>query len=197
MNPLRTILNGTTVLAVVGLFSITSSQAQTWLNETDTPGEADFVNLQFPFSINVQGGQQTPLIFGRIYEAGVTEAVGAHGSITAQIGYGPFGTDPRTDSNWLWSSANFNLQLGNDDEYMGTLTVNAGGSYSYTYRFSFDGGTSYTLGDIDGAGSNGGLGFSTSQMGTLNVEAVPEPGVTVLALLGGGLFAVRRWRRGR
>ena len=40
------------------------------------------------------------------------------------------------------------------------------GTYSYTFRFSLDGGFSFTLADLDGAGANGGLTFSATQLGT-------------------------------
>src|SRR5262249_53502983 len=40
-------------------------------NETNSALEADFCNLQFPASFMVTGNTATPLIFGRIFEAGV------------------------------------------------------------------------------------------------------------------------------
>ena len=147
------------------------SQAQTsftdsvtWLNETDQPLEADFANLQFPTSFANTGGT-SPTIFGRLFEAGVTPAAGPSASVTAQIGYGPPGSDPRVTAGWVWAPASFNAQIGNDDEYQAALNLPPG-AYSYTFRFSFDGGASFTLGDLDGAGSNAGLTFSAAQLGT-------------------------------
>jgi hypothetical protein len=197
MKTITTFPKKAALLTAALLLTLHSTLAATWLNETDTAAEADYVNLQFPASINVNAGTPTPTIYGRIYEAGVTESFGASLSILAQVGYGPASTDPRTDPNWLWFPASYNVQVGNDDEYQGSLTVNTAGSYSYTYRFSFDSGSSFTLGDLDGAGSNGGLSFSTAQLGSLEVNAVPEPAAPLLALLGGLVIAVARIRRGQ
>lgn len=184
MAPIQNILNGAVVFMAAGLLTLDTSQAQTWQNETDNALEADYANLQFPASALIAAGGTTAAIYGRIYEAGVTEAFGPAGVIAAQLGYGPAGSDPRTNPNWSWLGATYNVQVGNDDEYQGTLTVNTPGSYSYTYRFTLDGGSSYTLGDLDGAGSNAGLTYSTTQMGSLEVVGVPEPNAATLGLIG-------------
>ena len=135
----------------------------TWLNETDLAAEADFAVLQFPTTFTNTGGP-SPSIFGRLFETGVTEAAGPAPLVVAQIGYGPAGSDPRV-TPWVWAPATFNAQVGNDDEYQAVLTLPPG-TYSYTFRFSLDGGFSFTLADLDGAGANAGLTFSTAQLGT-------------------------------
>lgn len=144
-------------------------------NETDGALEADFCNLQAPPSLTLQSGQTTPLIFGRIYEAGVTEAGGAPAGIIAEVGYGSFlgsPTDPRSSNTWRFFPASFNLQVGNDDEFMGTFvapTVSENTTFVYTFRFSQDNGLRWTYCDLDGAGSNAGLTFETSQLGIMTV----------------------------
>jgi uncharacterized repeat protein (TIGR01451 family) len=142
------------------------------LNESDLAAEADFCNIQFPGNFTIGAGQTTPAIYGRFYETGVTEAAGAAASVKAQLGYGPSGTDPRTNSNWVYVNATFNAQVGNDDEYQATLTAPlVPGTYSYVYRFSFDNGLNYTYADLNGAGANGGLTFEPAQLGTMTVTA--------------------------
>src|SRR5262245_31213790 len=84
-----------------------SARAVTWVNETDLPIEADFGNLQFPTAINVQASQSTGQIYGRFYEAGLTELMGPPANVIADVGYGPSGSDPRTDPNWTWFTANY------------------------------------------------------------------------------------------
>lgn len=138
-------------------------------NVTPNPNEADYCNLQFPTSVTVGSGQSTGTIYGRIFELGVTEASGSSPGVQAQLGYGPLGSDPRTSGGWTWTAATYNVQVGNNDEYMGSFVAPSVGAYSYTYRFSLDGGAHYTTCDIDGAGSNVGLTFSASNLGTLNV----------------------------
>ena len=49
------------------------------------------------------------------------------------------------------------------------MTAPAAGSYAYTSRASFDG-VNWTYCDLDGAGDNGGLDFSTSQLGAMTVN---------------------------
>jgi hypothetical protein len=142
-------------------------------NETDTPQEADYAVLQFPAALSVTSGQMTPLIYGRVFEAGVvdTAAPGPQPEVGAQVGYGPAGSDPRSAGGWTWVDAFYSTQAGNNDEYAAQFVAPAAGTYAYTIRFSFDGGASYTYADLDGAGSNAGLTFSPAQLGTMSVTA--------------------------
>jgi len=140
-------------------------------NETDVTAEADFCNLQFPSSISVTSGQMSDIIVGRIFEVGVTETDGASASVLAEVGYGPSGSDPRTSTQWRFVAASFSAQAGNDDEYVGRFSLpgSSAGTYSYTYRFSFDSGASFTYCDSNGSGSYGGLTFEPAMLGTMTV----------------------------
>lgn len=140
------------------------------LNETDLPAEADYCVLQFPPSFTVATGEPTQLIYGRLFEAGATEAFGAPPGWVAQAGYGVGGSDPQTDAGWVFTPAVYNLQVGNDDEFQASFVAPAPGTYSYTYRFSVDGGGRWTYCDLDGAGSNFGLTFESFNLGTMTVQ---------------------------
>jgi hypothetical protein len=183
-----------TILGAGGLICTTAfgGTIGAYVNETDLPQEADFVNLQFPYSLSISAGTSTGNIYGRIYEASMTPAAGANASILAQLGIGPAGSDPRISPSWVWSSSTFNVQVGNDDEYQASTIVNTPGSYNYTFRFSLDNGATFTLGDIDGAGSNPGLTFSPAQLGALQVT--PEPTSVLLLGVGGLLLGSCRRR---
>jgi hypothetical protein len=140
------------------------------LNGSANPQQADFCNLQFPTSFTVPRSTASPTIYGRIYEAGVTEAEGAPAGVIAQLGYGPNLTSPAANSSWRFFGATYNTQVGNDDEFQGSFTAPATpATYSYTYRFSQDNGLNFTYCDLDGAGStpamdaNGPLGSMTVQ----------------------------------
>jgi cysteine-rich repeat protein len=79
------------------------------------------------------------------------------------------------------------------DEYRATLTLPAPGRYRYAFRFTVDGGTSYTLCDLDGAGSllDGGDGtsFSLARAGLMQVDRVPcEPDCEPIAECGNGII---------
>jgi hypothetical protein len=137
-------------------------------NESDSLAELGYCNLQFPITLSVDAGAPTDLIFGRVYEAGVTEPAGASSRISAQLGYGASGSDPTT-STWSWAPMAYNVQFGNDDEYMGTLTVPAAGTFAYTTRASLDG-VNWTYCDSDGAGDAPLVDFSAALLGTLTVN---------------------------
>ena len=139
------------------------------LNESSLPAEADYCAIQFPASLSVQAGAGTGLIYGRIFEAGVTAAAGAPAGYFAQVGYGPDTSNPETQAGWVWSATTYNVQIGNDDEYQGSFNAPAApGKYRYAYRFSPDG-MSWTYCDLNGAGSNSGLSFETTQLPVLTV----------------------------
>ena len=145
------------------------------INETDTAGECDFCILQHPPTITINAGQSTPMIFGRIFEAGVTESIGAPMGVIAEVGVapqvvGPPGADPRAQNNWVWLPMVFNVQVGNDDEFMGAFFMPTAGNFVYATRFSLDGGLTWSYADTDGAGSNMGLDFDPSLLGTLMVQ---------------------------
>jgi hypothetical protein len=138
------------------------------LNETNLAAELDFCNLQFPPTLSVTTGAATPDIYARVFETGVTPAAGADPSVVAEIGVGPTGSNPITATSWTWGIATFNVQVGNDDEYLRSLTAPAPGSYAYTSRFSRDG-VNWTYCDLDGAGSNPALTFDAGALGALTV----------------------------
>jgi hypothetical protein len=160
--------------AAVGVADVTLAAGFTYTgnyNDLPTPDplEADYCIIQFPASFSVQTGQMTPLIYGRIFEAGVTEGGGAPSGVVAEVGYGPTGADPRTTNTWRFFTAAYNVQVGNDDEFQGSFLAPAAGSYSYGYRFSFDNGVRWTYCDLNGAGSNASLVFETAQLGPMTV----------------------------
>jgi hypothetical protein len=155
---------------LTGGFTWTTAQ-----NETNAAGECDYCNLQFPAALAVSRGMTTADVFGQIFEAGRTDTTtgGAAPGISAELGFGASGSDPRT-TNWTWFPATFNVEAGinnNNDEYRGRMTApSVAGTYSYTYRFSLDQGLTWTYADVGGAGSNGGADFSAANLGVMTVN---------------------------
>jgi len=139
-------------------------------NETGATDEADVCRLEFPSTLSTAVGVSPGAVFGRLFETGVTEAVGAPAGVLAEVGYGPTATSPVTDSGWRFSSASFSAQFGSDDEFSGSLpALTVPGTYAYGFRVSFDDGLTYTYCDLDGAGSNPGLTFLPAQLGNWTV----------------------------
>jgi hypothetical protein len=139
------------------------------LNESGVQGEADFCVLLDPAAVTIQAGTPMPLATGRIFEPSVTEAAGPSALVTAQLGFGPEGANPEVEPGWTWVPATFAGQVGSDDEYQASFAAPAPGTYRYGYRFSLDGGNSWTYCDLDGAGSNSGLTFDLDRLGILTV----------------------------
>jgi hypothetical protein len=142
-------------------------------NESNTAAEADFCVVNFPQSLSAQTGTSTGSIFGQLYEAGVTEAAGPAAIVRAQLGYGLPTVNPEYQPGFTWVTPSYNLQSGNNDEYAGSFTAPAAGSYRYAYRFSVDAGVSWTYCDGNqgdgGAGSNAGLTFDLTTLPVLTV----------------------------
>lgn len=116
--------------------------------------QVDFCNIQFPDVFEIQAGDEIS-VFGRIFEQGVTEAPGANPDVIAEWGFGPLGSDPALEANlWSFFPATFNVQAGNDDEYMVTLPAPAAGEYSYVFRFRLADGAVETYCDTNGTVNN-------------------------------------------
>jgi fibronectin type 3 domain-containing protein len=121
-------------------------------NEVDAVPHAPigYAVLQWPktmtWTISING---TDTVYGQVYVAGITDANGPASSILAQAGFGPPGSDPSAAS-WTWNDAAFNVRAGNNYEYAAKLFPESVGTFDYAYRFSTDGGRSWTYGDQDG-----------------------------------------------
>jgi hypothetical protein len=147
--------------------ALNSCSAGCSLNESDLVLEADYCVLQSPTSLSVKTGTSTGTINGRLYESTITNPAGASAWI-AQLGYGPDSVNPENQSGWTWFSASFDQQFGNDDQYAGSFTAPAVGTYRYTYRFSSDG-VNWTYCEVNGAGSDPGFTFEVTQLPILTV----------------------------
>jgi hypothetical protein len=144
------------------------------MNETDSDNEVDYCNLQHPPTLTATQGQRTELIYGQLYQAGLTDAFGGQApGIKAEVGYGPLSSNPTANGNWRFFPADFNEEKGNNDEYQGSFiapAVTAQTQFSYTLRLSLDNGLNWTYCDKNGAGANGGLFFNATELGVLTVN---------------------------
>lgn len=105
-------------------------------------------NVQWPPSLThvISALDRTDDVYGRIYLSGYTDAQTTPVAfLTAQLGYGDAGTNPSTDPSWVWEDATPNAPTatGNDDEFVASLLPASTGSFSYTYRYSSDGGATW------------------------------------------------------
>ena len=143
-------------------------------------------NLQWPPVITVTQGASTEFIYGQVWSDGVTNGPGQGPGILGQVGYGPQADDPAAPS-WFWTAMSYNVDVGNNDEYMAALTPANVGTFAYTTRFSGDGGATWVVTDRNGPG------YSVDQAGVLTVTPIPEP-TAALLFASLPMLALRRRR---
>ncbi|QYJ68049.1 GEVED domain-containing protein [Flavobacterium litorale] len=111
----------------------------------------DYVNLQYPGEVTVSIAQSA-MIYVQAYEAGVTEGTGPGFGVTAWIGVSTENTDPSTWDTWIPTT--FNIQSGNNDEYVAEIGANLEpGTYYYASRVQLHEG-SYMYGGYNEQGGN-------------------------------------------
>lgn len=132
---------------------------------------ASWGNIQFPATSQSICG--TPVTFyGQVYRAGTTEAAGQGASLTADLGWSSTNTNPNTWTNW--TSATFNTQFGNNDEFRADLGAGlTEGTWYYAFRYTYAGCPIYGgYGGVYGSGgSNGTATVPASQTATLSSGA--------------------------
>jgi hypothetical protein len=139
----------------------------TAMSRCTSPLTIGWADLHWPLTLNTTAGVASELVFGQVWIDGVTSQPGATIGLVAELGYGPEGSDPSVDpAAWQWTPAAFNLDDGNNDEFMARLTVAAPGTYDYCYRYS-NRGAPWVYGDLDGSTNE----YSPAQAGSLVVRA--------------------------
>ena len=135
----------------------------------------DWCNLQYPTTTSSSPGAASADIYGQIYSAGLTEDTSTQAAgISAQVGYGDLDTDPTSDTSWTWVDASYNASPAvpnNNDEYQGSITIDAAGYYAYAYRFSGDEGASWTTCDTGGSSATDPYDVSAQGVITVGTDA--------------------------
>lgn len=114
--------------------------------------EIGWANLQWPPTYTGSSCAEAGF-YGQIWIDGQTSVPGATPGLQAQFGIGPDGTDV---SQWIWLPATFNVDVGNNDEFVFTLNVQIPvGVYDYAYRYRLDGGADWYYADLNGPAAAG------------------------------------------
>ena len=132
--------------------------------------EPTWANLQWPPTGAIcQTGSYTA--YGQVYQSGVTDSAGQGSGITVQFGYNGTDTDPSTWTSW--SAASYNVDYGNNDEYLYTFTPPSSGTFYYTFRYR-QGSCNWIYGGYSAGG--GGAWSGSNVSGILTVTASPSAG---------------------
>jgi len=144
-------------------------------NESDSSNEVaalphlviGWSNLQWPPSLThtISVTNRTENVYGQVWIDGETKKPGPTPGLSAQLGFGPDGSSPAGNAAWIWVDAAFNVDSGNNDEFVASLLPEAVGAYDYAYRYSTTDERDWVYADLDGSGN----GYSPAQAGALTV----------------------------
>ena len=111
-----------------------------------------WANLQWPPTLTheISATDRTDNVYGQVWIDGVTSQPGATVGLQAQAGFGPDGSDPATSGDWTWVDATFNIDAGNNDEFVASFLPEATGAYDYVYRYSTTNGATWLYADLGG-----------------------------------------------
>jgi gliding motility-associated-like protein len=105
----------------------------------------DWANVQWPGTSSICVGQSLN-IYGQVFESGLTNPTGQASGISVSYGISTTNTNPSTWPASAWTTASYNPLSSvnpNNDEYMGTLSNLAAGTYYYAFSFTYNGCTVY------------------------------------------------------
>ncbi|HEX5013360.1 MAG TPA: alpha-amylase family glycosyl hydrolase [Candidatus Limnocylindrales bacterium] len=128
-----------------------------------------WANLQWPPSMShvISAIDRTDDVYGQVWIDGVTNQPGPTPGLIAQVGFGPDGSNPDGNADWTWVDAAFNVDAGNNDEYVASMLPEATGSYDYAYRYTVTNGRDWVYADLDGIPN----GYQVAQAGALTVTS--------------------------
>lgn len=145
-------------------------------NESDYSNEVSalprltigWANLQWPPTMThtISAVDRTEDAYGQVWIDGVTNQPGPTPNLLAQLGFGPAGSDPNSNPDWVWVSASFNVDAGNNDEFVASMLPESTGSFDYAFRYSTTNGFDWVYADLDGISN----GYDPSQAGKLTVN---------------------------
>lgn len=155
--------DGTNNVNGVGTFELSNSAAIGWCN------------LQWPPTMDLEVGE-SGTVYAQMWIDGLTNQDGPTDNIVVFIGVNNEDTDPSLWPTEAWSPADYNVDVGNNDEYMADIGANLeSGTYYYASRFVVGGIKSFYGGYNEGGG---GFWDGTNNIsGILTIESNVGPAV--------------------
>jgi len=78
---------------------------------------------------------RTATAYGQVWIDGATSQPGATPTLRASSASGRPDPIRRSGTGWTWKDAAFNVDAGNNDEFMASMLPEAVGSFDYVYRY--------------------------------------------------------------
>ncbi len=152
-----------------------------------------WANLQWPPTLThtISPSNRTASVYGQVWINGATSAAGPTQGLIAQLGYGPVGSNPATSSAWIWVDAVFNVDAGNNDEFVASLLPETTGTFDYVYRYSTTAGRDWLYADRNGPVPSGNLPpnpgkLTVNSSGDTSAPSTPT-GLNVVSASPGGI----------
>lgn len=122
--------------------------------------------LQWVGSASIGSGDKVA-VYGRVTVPGVTDGAGQGAGIRGQVGVGTQGDDASQSASWGWQEAAYNAAgpTTTEDEYGADVHPAYTGTRAVAFRFSVNGGVSWTYCDQDGSAN----GYQAAQQWALSV----------------------------
>lgn len=142
----------------------------------DTIGWA---NLQWPPTIShiISVTNGTDNAYGQVWIDGVTNQPGQSPMLRAQLGFGPEGSDPADNQEWTWVEASFNVDAGNNDEFIASMLPETTGSFDYVYRYTTTDGLDWLYADLNGPIPEGSLPANPGKLAVISSGDSTPPGI--------------------
>jgi len=146
-----------------------------------------WANLQWPPTLThtISATDRTDDVYGQVWIDGYTNQPGATPGLIAQAGFGPEGSNPDGNADWIWETASFNVDAGNNDEFKASFLPQVIGTFDYVYRYSTTNGIDWLYADLNGPVPTGSLPpnpgkLTVNPSGDTIAPAAPT-GLTVLS----------------
>jgi glycosidase len=111
-----------------------------------------WANLQWPPTMThtISAVNRTDTAYGQVWIDGYTSQPGPTPNLRAQLGFGPANSNPNGNPDWVWTEASFNVDAGNNDEFMASMLPEAVGNFDYVFRYSTSNGFEWLYADLNG-----------------------------------------------
>lgn len=119
-----------------------------------------------------------------VWVDGHSAAEGPTVGVTAQLGFGPVGSDPDDPgAGWSWTAMRYDGEASGADRLTGTVRPEEAGSFHVALRVSTDGGGSWQVADRGGIGYDGGRAVLLEAQPGPDSDPPPPPGRAAAAVV--------------